>query len=74
MPGVTEPTSGGTRRRVTGDRAEVRTVAIIGAGTMGGGIAMACANAGLHVVLTDASQERLDAGFSTHPSELRFVD
>ncbi len=43
----------------------VEEVAIIGAGTMGSGIAMACANAGLRVVLTDASQERLDAGFAT---------
>ena len=42
----------------------VEEVAIIGAGTMGSGIAMACANAGLRVVLTDASQERLDAGFA----------
>jgi 3-hydroxyacyl-CoA dehydrogenase len=43
----------------------VEEVAIIGAGTMGSGIAMACANAGLRVVLTDASQERLDAGLAT---------
>jgi 3-hydroxyacyl-CoA dehydrogenase len=42
----------------------VEEVAIIGSGTMGSGIAMACANAGLRVVLTDASQERLDAGFA----------
>jgi len=42
----------------------VEEVAIVGAGTMGSGIAMACANAGLRVVLTDASQERLDAGFA----------
>ena len=65
VPGVTEPTSGGHAPPRTGDRAEVRTVAIIGAGTMGGGIAMACANAGLRVMLTDASQDRLDAGYST---------
>jgi 3-hydroxyacyl-CoA dehydrogenase len=38
------------------------TVGIIGAGTMGGGIAMACANAGLTVRLNDASQAGLDAG------------
>jgi 3-hydroxyacyl-CoA dehydrogenase len=43
----------------------VQEVAIVGAGTMGSGIAMACANAGLRVTLTDASQERLDAGFAT---------
>jgi 3-hydroxyacyl-CoA dehydrogenase len=41
----------------------VQEVAIIGAGTMGSGIAMACANAGIRVRLTDASQDRLDAGF-----------
>jgi 3-hydroxyacyl-CoA dehydrogenase len=40
-------------------------VAIIGAGTMGGGIAMACANAGLKVVLTDTGDERLQAGLAT---------
>jgi 3-hydroxyacyl-CoA dehydrogenase len=40
----------------------INTVAIIGAGTMGGGIAMACANAGLAVVVTDTAQEKLDAG------------
>jgi 3-hydroxyacyl-CoA dehydrogenase len=39
---------------------EVRTVAIVGAGTMGGGIAMACANAGLSVVLIDASDDALE--------------
>ena len=42
----------------------VRRVAIVGAGTMRGGIAMACANAGFTVLLTDASQEGLDAGLA----------
>lgn len=37
-------------------------VFVIGAGTMGRGIAMACANAGLKVALRDTSQEALDAG------------
>jgi 3-hydroxyacyl-CoA dehydrogenase len=45
--------------------ATVSTVAIVGAGTMGGGIAMACANAGMQVRLTDASQVGLDAGLAT---------
>ena len=36
--------------------------AIIGAGTMGGGIAMAFANAGIPVTLIDASHEALDSG------------
>jgi 3-hydroxyacyl-CoA dehydrogenase len=31
---------------------------------MGGGIAMACANAGMKVVLTDVGRERLDAGLA----------
>ena len=37
-------------------------VAIVGAGTMGGGIAMACANAGVPVTISDATQEALDRG------------
>ena len=37
-------------------------VAVVGAGTMGSGIAMACANAGLEVLLTDATNEALAAG------------
>ena len=37
--------------------APVRRVGIVGAGTMGGGIAMACTNAGLEVLLQDASKE-----------------
>ena len=32
---------------------------------MGGGIAMACANAGLAVTVKDATQAALDAGFAT---------
>jgi 3-hydroxyacyl-CoA dehydrogenase len=43
----------------------IDTVAIIGAGTMGSGIAMACANAGLRVVLTDVGRDRVDAGIAT---------
>jgi 3-hydroxyacyl-CoA dehydrogenase len=40
-------------------------VAILGAGTMGASIAMACANAGLRVSLSDGSTEALTRGFST---------
>ena len=40
----------------------VNKVAIIGAGTMGGGISMCFANAGLPVLLLDQSQEFLDKG------------
>ena len=42
----------------------VRHVAVIGAGTMGGGIAMACANAGLQVTLIDADAAGLDRGLT----------
>jgi 3-hydroxyacyl-CoA dehydrogenase len=44
--------------------APINTVAIIGAGTMGGGIAMACVNAGLKVVVIDAATDKLDAGMA----------
>jgi 3-hydroxyacyl-CoA dehydrogenase len=43
----------------------IARVAVIGAGTMGGGIAMACANAGLDVLLKDVSQDSLDRGLAT---------
>jgi len=43
----------------------VRQAAIIGAGTMGGGIAMACANAGISVLLKDVDQAALDRGIAT---------
>jgi 3-hydroxyacyl-CoA dehydrogenase len=43
----------------------IRSVAIIGAGTMGGGIAMACANAGLDVRLMDREQQYVDKGLAT---------
>jgi 3-hydroxyacyl-CoA dehydrogenase len=42
--------------------AGIGTVAIVGAGTMGSGIAMACANAGLDVILTDATPEGIAGG------------
>jgi 3-hydroxyacyl-CoA dehydrogenase len=43
----------------------VSTVGIVGAGTMGGGIAMACANAGIQVRLVDATQQALDRAVAT---------
>jgi 3-hydroxyacyl-CoA dehydrogenase len=43
----------------------VDKVGIIGAGTMGGGIAMNFANAGIPVVLLEAQQEALDRGLAT---------
>jgi 3-hydroxyacyl-CoA dehydrogenase len=44
---------------------EIRQAAIIGAGTMGGGIAMNYANAGIPVILKEATQEALDRGLAT---------
>ena len=42
--------------------APLKTVGIIGAGLMGGGIAMSCANAGIKVLLVDAKPEFLEKG------------
>jgi 3-hydroxyacyl-CoA dehydrogenase len=55
MPGIGRDTSVGPIERI----------AIVGAGTMGGGIAMACVNAGLSVRLRDNDQLALDAGLAT---------
>ncbi|UVO38298.1 enoyl-CoA hydratase/isomerase family protein [Bradyrhizobium arachidis] len=41
----------------------VEGVAIIGAGTMGGGIAMSFANAGIPVTLVETGKDQLDRGF-----------
>lgn len=41
---------------------EVRKAAIVGAGTMGGGIAMALVNVGIPVILKDSDQAALDRG------------
>ena len=43
---------------------EIRRAAIIGAGTMGGGIAMALANAAIPVTIKETTQEALDRGMS----------
>lgn len=43
---------------------EIKSVGILGAGTMGGGIAMCFANAGIPVMLLDMKQEFLDKGLS----------
>ena len=56
-------------RRVPGIPADVsprpiKKAAIIGAGTMGGGIAICFANAGIPVTVLDASQEGLDRGLA----------
>ncbi|WP_018912999.1 3-hydroxyacyl-CoA dehydrogenase NAD-binding domain-containing protein [Thiomonas sp. FB-6] len=43
----------------------VRLVGVVGAGTMGGGIAMNFLNAGIPVVLVEARQEALERGLAT---------
>ncbi|MEW5888214.1 MAG: 3-hydroxyacyl-CoA dehydrogenase NAD-binding domain-containing protein [Pseudomonadota bacterium] len=57
-------------RRIPGLPADTRPrpvarVGIVGAGTMGGGIGMCFANAGLPVTLVDASAEALERGLAT---------
>jgi 3-hydroxyacyl-CoA dehydrogenase len=44
---------------------EIKTAGIIGAGTMGGGIAMNFANAGVPVTMLETSHEALDRGLKT---------
>ncbi len=44
---------------------EIRKAAIIGMGTMGGGIAMTYANAGIPVIAKETSQEALERGMNT---------
>jgi 3-hydroxyacyl-CoA dehydrogenase len=43
----------------------IKSAAVVGAGTMGGGIAMVLANAGIPAVLKDADQAALDRGLTT---------
>jgi 3-hydroxybutyryl-CoA dehydrogenase len=45
--------------------ADIKTIGIVGAGTMGNGIAHVCARAGLGVILYDLKQAFLDRGLST---------
>lgn len=52
IPGITKETP----------RREIKRVGIIGAGTMGGGIAMNFANAGIPVTILEVQQEALDRG------------
>ena len=49
---------------------QIRTVGIIGAGTMGNGIAQACAVAGLEAVMVDVAQAAVDKGIATVGSSL----
>lgn len=43
---------------------EIKTMAVVGAGTMGGGIAMSFADAGMPVKLVDASKEAVEKGYA----------
>jgi len=44
---------------------DIKSAALIGAGTMGGGITMCFANAGIPVTLLEMNQENLDRGLNT---------
>ena len=44
---------------------EIGSAAVVGAGTMGGGIAMCFANAGIPVTVVDTTQEALERGLAT---------
>ena len=48
----------------------IAKAAVIGAGTMGGGIAMNFANAGIPVLLKETTQEALDRGMATIPETM----
>lgn len=54
VPGLTDKTP----------QRKIASVAVVGAGTMGGGIAMSFVNAGIPVVLLEAKQEFLDRGLA----------
>lgn len=49
---------------------EIKTVGVIGAGTMGNGIAQVCAVAGYDVVMVDISAEAVDRGVTTITASL----
>jgi 3-hydroxyacyl-CoA dehydrogenase len=50
---------------------EIKSVAVVGAGTMGGGIAMNFLNAGIPVTILEMKQEALDKGLGIIKQELR---
>ena len=76
---VTSPESGALRHLFFGQRAAskipdvptdtptrtIKSVAVIGAGTMGGGISMNFLNAGIPVKILETKQEALDRGIAT---------
>ena len=48
----------------------IQTVGVVGAGTMGNGIAQACAVAGINVVMVDISEAAVQKGLATITSSL----
>jgi len=48
----------------------IKTVGVVGSGTMGSGIAQACAVSGIHVMMVDIAQEALDRGKKTIANSL----
>jgi 3-hydroxyacyl-CoA dehydrogenase len=55
VPGIDKTTS----------RRTIKSAAVVGAGTMGGGIAMTYANAGIPVTLKEVDQQQLEKGLAT---------
>jgi 3-hydroxybutyryl-CoA dehydrogenase len=49
---------------------QITTVGVVGAGTMGNGIAQACAVSGIQVVMVDISQQAVDKGLATVAASL----
>lgn len=49
---------------------KIKTVGVVGSGTMGSGIAQACAVSGIQVMMVDISQEALDKGKKSIASSL----
>ncbi len=49
---------------------QITTVGVVGAGTMGNGIAQACAVSGIRVVMVDISQPAVDKGLATVAASL----
>ena len=49
---------------------QIQTVGIVGAGTMGNGIAQACATSGIRVVMVDVSEAAVHKGLATIASSL----
>ena len=62
---------GGGHRSASAPVRPIRTAGVVGFGTMGSGIAMAFANAGIPVRMLDARRGRCERGLRDHPQDLR---